>query len=183
MQPELKKGSLLLGFALFLLCFIGVLFETGPFVVIVSHFLPGFAYSLLLLHYSEYNETISNKFFFIVLSSVIYIVCVLFIDLNSDVRIITSIKMIIAASLGAVLLKACYDHFFARNLKTNSTFILPMIGGALASLPSAICLYFLNNTGIEDSLIQMLLYTGIFSIFPLWLYLFSIQVVRTDHGD
>lgn len=183
MQPELKKAGLFLGIAIFILCWIGIYFEIRPLVFIVSHFLPGLLFSLIILHYSEYTDTVFNRFLFIVLSTVIFILCVFFINLNSENKMATAIRLIIASSIGAVLLKTCYDHFYAHKLKNNATFVFPLLTGFLSSLPAAIAIYFYKSPGWEGQWMNMLLYTGVFSIFPIWMYLMSNLIVRTDHGQ
>lgn len=183
MQPELKKAALLLGLGIFAICFAGMMLEADGLVIIISHFLPGFLYSLLLIHYSEFSETASNKFFFIVLSSVAFILCVAFVDLGSGARMASAIKLIIASAAGAVMLKTCYDHFYAHQVTGRSSFVLPAFTGAIASIPSAICVYFYRSPGFEETWMQMLLYAGIFSLFPVWLYFMSVLIVRTDHGE
>lgn len=183
MQPELKKAGFFLGLSFFILCWVGMYFDIGLLVILMSHFLPGLAFSLIILHYSEYTDTIFNRFLFIFLLTVIYILAVFFVDLRSDNKMATAIRLLIASSVGAVLLKACYDHFYALKIKNNATFIYPFFIGLLSSIPAAIAIYFYKSPGWEGSLINMLLYTGIFSIFPLWIYLMSVLIVKTDHGQ
>lgn len=183
MQPELKKAGFLLGLVLFIICWVGMFFEQGTVVIIASHFLPGLAFSLLILHYSEYIDTIFNRFLFIFLLTLIYILAVFFVDVDSDNKMGTAIRLLIASSVGAVMLKVCYDHFYALKLKNNATFVMPFLAGLVSALPAAVAIYFYKSPGWESKMMNMLLYTGIFSIFPIWMYLMSVLIVKTDHGQ
>ena len=178
METDIRTSSFLVGLVIFALCLIGIISKAGQFVLVISNLLPGLVFGVLLMAYTGDSTRYRNKLIFVMLSTVIYILLFFFINIKSYDKIVTSLKLIAASSLGAVTLKTCYDFLTNRNMNLKETLLLPFVFGFISSLLSAFCMYKLHYVDLKHYVIEVLVWAGMFIIFPIWQLLFSINIKR-----
>ena len=137
---------------------------------------PGLFYGLTLVASSDPPASGPGAILFIPLSVGINILCVyqIFGDLM-DNKPYVALKQVSYSAIGAVMLSLCYDTLVARRFSLLYTIALPTILGIAASLFSAGCMYLLV-TGKFNEFTSTVLWIGMFTTFPLWQYLFGLNV-------
>ena len=148
----------------------------GSLVILLSHFLPGLILGFLLIQSITHQVSDKKKILFVLSSTGIHMACAFFVDVVHEDEIWTSIKLIIASSLGALLLALAYDLIIMKMISLRQTILLPFTIGIVASVLSAFCMHYMHQVGFEQSLLEGFLWAGIFSIFPLWYYLFALNI-------
>lgn len=180
MKTDITIQSFYAGLILFGLCFIGMMINLGSLVVILSHILPGLILGFLIAQSITHKVSNKKQMLFVIFSTGIHIACVFFVDVVREDEIWTSIKLIIASSVGALLLALVYDLIIVKTVSFVQTFLVPFTIGILASVLSAFCMYYMQRVGFEQRLLEGFLWAGIFSIFPLWYYLFA-RIIKTRY--
>ena len=154
----------------------GMMTNLGSLVVILSHFMPGLILGALLIHIIPKKVPEKKKIMFVAISTVIHILCALFVNVGDGHEVWTPIKLLIASSIGALLLSLTYDIIMGKKVSLLQTILLPFIYGILASVLSAFCLFYIDRIKVEQDLLENFLWAGIFSIFPLWFYIFTRNI-------
>lgn len=176
MTKDFTRQAFWAGLILLSICTIGVMLNLGSLVVIVTHFFPGLVLGLLVTESVIHPLPVSKKIVFVFTSTAIYIAGVFFIDIDDEERIGTSVKLLTASSVGAVLLALAYDLILEKRISILHSFALPFIYGIAASTLSAFCIYYLQVVRVDKSLEEGILWLGIFSIFPMWYYFFALNI-------
>jgi hypothetical protein len=180
LKADMIKQSIYAGLILFGICLLGMILNFGALVVILSHFLPGLIIGYLIILSITHQVSDAKKLLFIFLSTGIHIACVFFVDVFSDHEIWTPIKLIIASSVGALLLTLAYDLLIVKTVSFIDSFLLPFTTGIIASTLSALSIYYILQVGFEQNVLEGFLWAGIFSIFPIWYYLLA-RLIKTRH--
>jgi hypothetical protein len=173
----MKKGavsrSFYFGLLLFILCTLSMIAKIGVLLLVISHFLPGFLLGILLIETIAHSISSKQQVIFTLLSTSLYIVCVFLTNIAKDDKTETPVRLILSSSIGALLLSLFYDLVFKQPISLRKTFLLPLISGFIASLLSAFCLYYFHKVEYDQYILESVVYSGIFTIFPIWYCFFT----------
>ena len=139
---------------------------------------PGLGFGLVLMSSAEDIRYPLGGISFILLSVGINIGCValVLIDFMKPGQYVP-FWFVACSAFGAVLLTVCYDLLLVGRFSPYYTISIPAILGIVASLPGAVCMYLLVTRKLKDPAATFL-YLGIFTFFPLWQFLFALNVDR-----
>ncbi len=177
MRKDIYRQLIYTGMLLFTVSLISYL-AFPFFLILFTHFVPGFAFAFVLTKSMSDSTPPGNKALFILISSLVYIFGVFYVDIAREEQVWRPVKLSIASSIGAVIVTAAFDKLFIRKLRAPIDLIKMLVLGFAASLTSAICMYFLPELGYMEQIWDKLLYMGIFSIFPLWYFLIGRAVLK-----
>jgi hypothetical protein len=176
LQKDISIASLRLGLAIFLLIAIMLFCGGGYFSLFIALIVPGVGYGMVLAASVENPRSDLRTIFFIIVSMFINVFCVwrIYIDFM-DNESYASMKVVTYSTIAAVVLSICFDRLIVGRFSLYYTIAMPALLGIAASLCSAGCMYLLM-TGQYNEFISGLLWIGMFTIFPLWLYFFGLNV-------
>jgi hypothetical protein len=178
MKDKLVHSSLVLGLILFGVSGLSVLAQAGQVALIVSVIFPGFAFGVVLITVNNDSGAI-NKITLLLMSTGIYILCIYLVDLRSNDKFIGPLRLLLASILGSVLLSNSYWILAKRIFTVQKCLILPVVVGITASMASCLSMYFFYlDDYYERYLEQTLTWIGLLSIFPIWMTLFSMNIVK-----
>ena len=180
MRTDITIQSFLSGLLLLGACFLGMMTGVGALVVIVSYFWPGLVFAFLLLQHLSEQVSAKKKVLLVLFSTAIHIACVFFVDVAHGDEVWTPVKLVMASSIGALLLSLAYDLLLFRRMRIIKTLVVPLLFGFIASLLSAFCLYYLHQVDFQQHELEILLWAGVFSIFPIWYSLMALNI-KTRH--
>jgi hypothetical protein len=176
MKDKLVHNSLILGLILFALCGLSILTQAAQVALIVSHIFPGFLFGLVLITTSNDSRGI-NKITLLLMSTGIYVLCIYLTDLRSNDKIMGPVRLLMASTLGSVLLTNFYWILAKRIFNIKKCLIIPVMIGIAASSVSSLSMYFLYlDDYYEKYFEQILIWTGLLSIFPVWMTFFSVNI-------
>jgi len=178
LQKDISKASLRCGILTFLIITIALLCRGGSFILLLIYAAPGLFYGLTLVSSMDAQDSPLGTILFMILSLTINIFCVYQVTkdaLYTDPSPYAALKLVTYGTLGAVMLSLSADLLIFRRFSIFYTIAMPAILGIVASLLSAGCMYILF-TGKYSEFVSGLLWIGMFTIFPLWQYLFGLNV-------
>ncbi|WP_431216438.1 hypothetical protein ACQ86N_18575 [Puia sp. P3] len=145
----------------------------GVFILLVMAVAPGLGFGLVLMSSVENIRYPLGGVLFILLSLAINTGCSALVTINFlKSGHYAPFNLIAFSAIGAVLLNLCYDLLLVGRFSLYHTIAMPAILGIGASLIGAACMQIFLSSKPEDP-VATLLYLGIFTVFPLWQYLFA----------
>jgi hypothetical protein len=178
MKDKLVHSSLVLGLIMFGVCGLSILAKAGQVALIVFHIFPGIFFGAVLITINNESGGL-NKIALLLLSTGIYILCIYLMDLRSNDKIIGPLRLLLASTLGAVLLSNSYWVLAKKIFSVKRCLILPAVAGITASIVSCLSMYFLYlDDYYEKYFEQIMIWVGLLSIFPIWMILFSMNITK-----
>lgn len=170
METNITILSFKTGFVLFVAATLTLLVKGGSFILVFTHLLPGLVYGFVLATHIEQPTALWRKIVFIVLSTALYIFCAFQVDfINSNPN--APAQLFGLSIVGALILKLTYDLLLTTRFTVLYTAVLPMLAGALGSGVSVACMYWAVNNHGQNEFLGLILWMGMFAIFPAWQYL------------
>jgi hypothetical protein len=162
------RSSLRAGIALFVVFCLLTLLKGGPVLLPIIFLFPGFILGTIL---QSEEPTVLKSLVFCILSGLIYMGCFYLLDLSNMDWV--SLRLLMLSGCGSLLLKLAYDLTILTSFNFKTTLLFPFFIGIVASAPSSLCMFFLKTS---NDTIGMILYCGIYLIYPLWFYCFAKYV-------
>ena len=178
MNP-LIKTTLISGLATFAICWISILFKAAFVAFVFITILPGPAYGIILLLYSGKLSSLKT-ILFLLLTMLLYYSIIYFLNLHDFTDSFLPYKIFISSICGSVLLKLLYDLIIEETFSFKSTVASPFLLGAISSILPSISAF--GFQFIDDKSLFSFISIGLLSIFPLWQYLFSINMLNENEG-
>jgi len=173
----MKKTSFKTGLILFGLCTLTLAVKGGSMLLLFAGILPGLVYGFILTHRYDKNISGTKQFIFTLLSTVINWFSASFvIAAYSDKVLDAPYELICLSVLSFFFLKFLYDFYLQDKFTFLYSFFLPVVFGILAGLVSAFCIYFVVTILDINEVLHFFLFMGIFAIFPIWQYLFGLNL-------
>lgn len=179
MKDRLVHSSLAVGLIIFILCGLGILTEAGQVLLIVSHIFPGLLFGIVLITVNNDSGSL-NKIGLLLLSTGIYVFCIYLTDLRTNDKFIGPLRLLLASTIGSVLLSNAYCMLSGRIFALKRCLLVPISIGIIASSLSCVSMYFFYTDYYERPFKQTLMWIGLLSIFPIWMTLFSMNIVKMN---
>lgn len=163
LKVDLIKNSLFSGLFLFVISILLFFIKAASVLLVFAALMPGFCYGIVL---SLNEKSIRSPGLIIWASTIIYTGCFFMLNLKDD-SLWFILRLMLASSIGSVLLFLSYYFIINRSYHFKRTLLCMMLLGLSASIPSAICYYLLKITHYE------IFFLAIFIIFPIWQIAFA----------
>jgi hypothetical protein len=162
----------------FILCFatLGMLVQEAIMVMLFTLLIPAPTLGLIIAIFKK--STIAYRLVFFLATCVIYMLTIYIIDIQNIDYKLSPIRILIASTISAVLLQLFFDIIFKIKINYKDTFLRPAFFGFIASIMTTIAAFFFKITP-TTGWFTVPLWLGLFSIFPLWFYLFGKQLIQT----
>ena len=171
-----QKTLLIAGCFIFCFATLGMLYREAIMVILFTLLIPGPTLGLIISVFKK--STIIYRIIFFLTACVIYISTLYIIDIKSIDYKLSPIKILLASTISAVLLQLFFDIIFRTKVNYKDTLLRPAFLGFIASILTTIAAFLFNITPTTGWL-TVPLWLGLFSIFPLWFYLFGKHLVQT----
>lgn len=148
------------------------------FSLLLAIIFPGPLFTITLLLGSK-EQSGWRVLVFLLSGTALYYLAVYIVLTGKDNDVFFAGRFLASGVAGFVLLYLLYDH-----LLTNRRWATPLLRaawlGLVATLPATVCLVAIGFIDPAYPWYDTPLRIGVLSIFPIWQYLFSREVVRTD---
>ena len=171
-----QKTLLIAGCIIFCFATLGMLYQEAIMVMLFTLLIPGPALGLIISFFKK--STIIYRVIFLLAACVIYILTLYIVGIQNIDYTLSPIRILLASTISAVLLQLFFDIIFKTKINYKDTFVRPAALGFIASILTTIAAFFFKVTPTTGWL-TVPLWLGLFSIFPLWFYLFGKQLVQT----
>jgi hypothetical protein len=158
-----------------------LLVHEGTFLLATAYLAPGLIYGFVLAAHDNNRHSDVRDLTFIFLSLVINALCVHEVNLLNDERS-AAFNLILCGGAGAALLKTCYDLVLHRRFSFLYTVVLPYIFGVLSTLIPSACMY-LAPAESNSAFVSGLCWVGILSVYPIWQYLFALNIKMHNNAS
>jgi hypothetical protein len=162
------KNSLRCGLGIFAVCALLLSLGAGWPLFWFVFLVPGIWYGIVL---SADVESKYSPVLFVVISAALYIACFFVVSPGRDYDFLIP-RMFLASATGSLLLFSSYYLIISRNFLFWRTLLYSSLTGVISAIPASVCYHYFAETRGES----MLLYIGIFSIYPFWQIAFSILI-------
>ena len=162
------KYSLFCGFGIFTVCAFFSLLNAGWPLFWVVFLAPGISYGIAL---SADVESKYSPVLFVTVSTALYIACFCIVHPGRDDDSLIP-RIFLASATGSLLLFVSYFLIISRNFPFWTTLLYSLLTGIISAIPACICYHYFAETRGESKL----LYIGVFSIYPIWQFAFSILI-------
>ncbi|MCW3074402.1 MAG: hypothetical protein JWP69_1471 [Flaviaesturariibacter sp.] len=171
-----QKTLLIAGCFIFCFAILGMLYQEAIMVMLFTFFIPGPTLGLIISFFKK--STIIQRILFFLTACIIYLLTLYIIDIKNIDYKLSPIRILLGSTIGAVLLQLFFDIIFKTKINYQNTLIRPSILGFIASILTTIAAFFFSVTPTTGWL-TVPLWVGLFSVFPLWFYLFGHHLIRT----
>jgi len=145
-------------------------------VILFTLLIPGPTLGLIISFFKK--STFIHRLIFFLTACIIYILTLYIIDIKNIDYKLSPLRILFASTLSAVLLQFFFDLIFKTKISLKDTFFRPAVLGFIASVMTTIAAFFLEKAPTTGWL-TIPLWIGLFSIFPIFFYLFGKQLVDT----
>lgn len=170
-----ERMMLISGYIIFFLATAGMIYHEAIAVMIFVLFIPGPVLGFIIAWFKK--TSLARKALFFTITCLVCLAMLYMVTGNVGLKFIP-LKILLAGSLSAVLLQFFFDLIFGFNLSHSKLTIRPALLGLSASLLSMVAVFYLNEIPGTNWL-AVLLWVCLFSIFPLWFFLFGRHLSRT----
>ena len=171
-----QKTLLIAGCVIFCFATLGMLYQEAIMVMLFTLLIPGPALGLIISFFKK--SAIIYRLIFFLTTCIIYILTLYIIDIKNIDYKFSPIRILPASTISAVLLQLFFDIIFKTKINYKDTFVRPAVLGFIASILTTIAAFFFKIASTTGWL-TVPLWPGLFSIFPIWFYLFGKQLVQT----
>ena len=171
-----KKTLLIAGGFIFCFATLGMLYREAIMVMLFTLLIPAPTLGLIIAIFKK--STITYRSLFFLITCVIYILTLYLIDIDNIDYKLSPIRILLASSVSAVLLQLFFDIIFRTKINYKDTFLRPAFLGFIASIMTTIAAFYFKIAP-TTGWFTVPLWLGLFSIFPLWFYLFGKQLIQT----
>jgi hypothetical protein len=171
-----QKTLLIAGCFIFCFATLGMLYQEAIMVMLFILFIPAPTLGLIISLFKK--SSIINRLLFFLTACVIYILTLYIIDIKNIDRQLSSVRILLASTIGAILLQFLFDIIFKATINLRDTFLRPAVLGFASSILAAMAAFFLEIAPTTGWL-TVPFFMGFFSIFPIWFYLFGRHLVQT----
>jgi hypothetical protein len=171
-----QKTLLIAGCFIFCFATLGMLYQEAIMVMLFTLLIPGPTLGLIISFFKK--SKIIHRLIFFLAACVIYILTLYIADIKNIDYKLSPLRILLASTISAVLLQLFFDLIFKTKINYKDTFIRPAVSGFIASILATIAAFFFKITPTTGWL-TVPLWLGLFSIFPIFFYLFGKQLVET----
>lgn len=171
-----QKTLLIAGCFIFCFATLGMLYQEAIMVILFILFIPAPTLGLIISLFKK--SAIIKRVLFFLTACVIYILALYIIDIKNIDYKVSGVRILLASTIGAILLQFLFDIIFKTKINLRDTFVRPAVLGFISSILAAIAASFLKIAPTTGWL-TVPFFLGFFSIFPIWFYLFGRQLVKT----
>jgi len=172
----IQRTLLIAGCFIFCFATFGMLYQEAIMVMLFTLLIPGPTLGLIIAFFKK--ASIVQRLTFFLTACAVYILTLYIIDLKNIDYKLSPLRILLASTICAVLLQIFFDIIFKTKINFKDTFVRPAIFGLFASILTTIAAFFFKVAPTTGWL-TVPLWLGLFSIFPLWFYLFGRQLVLT----
>lgn len=172
----LQKTLFIAGCFIFCFATLGMLYQEAIMVMLFTLFIPGPIIGFIISFFKK-STTIQRLIFFIA-TCTIYLLALYTIDIKTIDYKLAPIRILPVSILSAVLLQLLFDLTFKTKISYKDSFFYPVVIGLTASILPTISIFLFKMEQFSGWL-PIALWISLFSIFPIWLYLFGKHLVKT----
>jgi len=173
----LQKALLISGAAIFVFATLGMFYQEAIMVTLFTLFIPGPLFGLIISIFKK--AALLQRVLFFVSACLIYFFTLYLIDIKNIDYKLAPTRILIASVLSAVLVQVLFDIIFRSKMIFLDTVLRPSALGFVSSIVSAIATFFFNGISSTTGWLTIPLWMGLFSIFPLWYFLFGQHLIRS----
>lgn len=172
----LPKTLLIAGCFIFLFAILGMLYQEAIMVILFTLLIPGPTLGFIISFFKK--STFIYRLIFFLTAIGIYVLTLYLIDIKNIDYKLSPLRILFASTLSAVLLQLFFDIIFKTKINFIDTFFRPAFFGFIASILTTTAAFFFKEAPTTGWL-TILLWLGLFSIFPIFFFLFGKQLVDT----
>ena len=171
-----QKTLLITGCFIFCFATLGMINQEAIMVMLFTLLIPAPTLGLIIAIFKK--SSITSRLIFFLTTCVVYMSTIYIIDVKIIDYKLSPIRILLASTISAVLLQFFFDLIFKTKINYKDTFLRPAFFGFIASIMTTIAAFFFKITP-TTGWFTVPLWLGLFSIFPLWFYLFGKQLIQT----
>lgn len=171
-----QKTLLVAGCFIFCFATLGMLYQEAIMVMVFTFIFPAPTFGFIISVFKK--SKIIQRLVFFLATCFIYVLTFYIIDIKNIDYKLSPIRILLASTISAVLLQLFFDIIFKTKINYQDTFLRPAIFGFIAAILTTIAAFLFKITP-TTGWYTVPLWLGLFSIFPLWFYLFGKQLVQT----
>ena len=176
MTSSIIRNSFKSGLLLFALNVFFAVTMITPVLLLTSIILPGFLFGILLTSHDFDNTSFKTTGLFALLSGGVYIL-VSWIATGAQAEN-PSYLILLATTLGAILLFLCYKFLLDSRLDTKQGLLFSIVTGLISSILPFVAIY--CEAKIESNWVK---WACVFSVFPVWQPLFSWTLQKANKAN
>ena len=172
-----QKTLLIAGGVVFIFATLGMLYQEAIMVMLFTIFIPGPLFGLIISIFKK--AALFPRILFFLSTCLIYFLTLYLIDVQSIDYKLAPGRILIASILSAVVVQVLFDIIFRLKISLLETLLKPARLGFFASIISTITAFFLTTIPSTTGWLTVPLWIGLFSIFPLWYFLFGRHLIQS----
>jgi hypothetical protein len=170
-----QKAILLAGSVICCVATLGMLYQEAIMVMLFIVYFPGPTLGLIIAAFKK--SAIIYRLAFFLATCLLYMLAIYIIDIRTIDYKLSPLRILLVSTISSVLLQLVFDIIFKTKINYKDSVARPAILGFKASILTTIAAFYFK-VAPTTGWMTVPLWLGLFSIFPIWFYVFCRQLVQ-----